>query len=163
MKLPDLTEKCEASLHISQMTHKRQRNNDAQGNALFDWSVDLTIDLKDTVVEEVPSYLFGAIEKLAAADDGQGSGRVDHVPLDESRAVRVGMTLDGEEVLTDVAGELRFMEVVAVAGASRYRAKLLIAGITGELSGTLLECDRRGIVLSLSPVQVALPLLEAAK
>ena len=124
---------------------------------------DATRDLSDAVIDSEPFYLTGAGAGIQRANEGKGSGRWFFEPIDESRSVTVTIYDNtGELVLNQANAEIRIVEVRATEDDSRYRVRLLIPGLMSTSSAALLECDRRPISLSSSPVQVSLPLESAA-
>ncbi len=162
MNIPDVLKNCTADLFIERMSHKRAKKDDDDGLALFDWTIDFILDLSDEVVDKEPKYLKGSKLKISEAKAERGSGRVDHIPLDGSRAVRLNIARSGSDVVKDVAAEVRLIEVIATEGSSRFRAKIKLFGLYSPESGDLLCCDQRTVSLEVTPVQAALPLEEAA-
>lgn len=155
MKIPDILGTVEGvQLYMARMTHKRQKADTEDAKAVFDWTADLVIDLKDEdVLESVPSYLAGGIEAVATAKEGRGSSTIRHKPLDDWRYVRISIHSKGEDLMVDAGAEVRNLEIVATEKSTRYRAKVLIPGLSAQLSGFLLECDHRTVTVDFEPVQ----------
>lgn len=155
MRIPDILGSVEGcQLFTARMTHKRQKADTEDAKAVFDWTVDFVIDLQDEeVLESVPNYLSGGIEAVAVAKEGRGSSVIRHKPLSDWRYVRITIRSNGADLMVDAGAEVRNLQIVATEKSTRYRAKVLIAGLSAELSGFLLECDHRTVTCDFEPVQ----------
>ena len=157
--LPDILKPCDdVEFFVAKVNHKRlppgknDPDDDGDGYGLFDWTIDLIIDLADDeMIDGAPPYLAGAKSAVRAAKDGHGTGTRDYKPLDSWRNVRV--TLDG--AIEDAGAEVRLIEVIGTKDTTRYRAKVKIPGLTVDASAALLGLDQRTVSASFRPAQAA--------
>lgn len=164
MKLPDILQDVEGlALYVKKITHKREKADTEEGDGLFSWTIDLTVDLTKAKLDDEPNYLAGAGAGIQRAVEGKGSGRWYYEPINESRSVVATIyDNDGEIVLNQVNAEIRIIEVRATEEDSRFRVRLLIPGLLSTSSAALLEVEHRAVSLNSSPVQVSLDLEAAA-
>ncbi len=158
MQIPDLLMKGGASFFLEKIAWNRQANDDEETQkGLFDATIDLTMSLKDQVVDSHPSYLRGAAESIVAAADGKGTTVVRYEPLDVERNVRLTVGRGDKWVaFTNAGAEIRVLQVTATAESPRFQVKAKVTGLDSSQAGDLLECWKKGVTVQFDPVQTSL-------
>jgi len=155
MHIPDLLAECQLEAHIQPgMSYKRAEADDEDGRARFDWTFNAVLDLADQIIDGAPGYLAGVGAAISAAENGDGSSTISHEPLDNRRYTRLildNRSDDPGDFALSTHAEVRHLQVNAIKGASRFRARIKVFDLSSTDSATLLECSGKGVRLSLQP------------